>query len=360
LREQTAITKLSARMSTKATARRLGPPGRGESPHSVRGGRSRFLRTLAGLPFDQQLQLIAPPREAPRPSSLALAGGSHLVQMQSVRQANDERSSDSNQAGETAYEVHAEFESGQGKRPELRHDHGFLDDGSGNLDLSRMEPPTADDRQALGEWSLRLMAADFLMPDLPDAVEAYRHYLTGGGAPRCVDYGRFLREDSSGQRVLESAIEDAMLAAGAEYRRIAEEHPDAVCSDVEFQLHSLPIVVGDDSRYPYPSTQNWQKAIGGHTIWLDCRVTVRVGLDPSVIWPEFFMELTINMEDMFNFNPGSVDIATGLPDEVNGRFQVVGLAQEFVQTGTVTIFHAWDEPSACGAPREPSVSFERR
>ncbi len=47
------------------------------------------------------------------------------------------------------------------------------------------------------------------------------------------------------------------------------------------------------------------------------------------------LRLHIEMEEMYNFNPGQNDIATGVPDAVFGRLQVVGLGHEFRQIGTV-------------------------
>ena len=37
-----------------------------------------------------------------------------------------------------------------------------------------------------------------------------------------------------------------------------------------FPFQSETSVIGSsDPRYPYPATENWQKAIGGHMIWLE-------------------------------------------------------------------------------------------
>jgi predicted GTPase len=38
---------------------------------------------------------------------------------------------------------------------------------------------------------------------------------------------------------------------------------------------------------------------------------------------------------MYNFNPGAEDVATGTPDAVNGRFEVTGLAFEFMNRSSL-------------------------
>jgi hypothetical protein len=42
------------------------------------------------------------------------------------------------------------------------------------------------------------------------------------------------------------------------------------------------------------------------------------------------MDFVIHVEDMYNFNPGQSDIATGIPDSDNGRFEVTGLGRQYL------------------------------
>ena len=53
------------------------------------------------------------------------------------------------------------------------------------------------------------------------------------------------------------------------------------------------------------------------------------------------MSITYTMEDMYNFDKGKVDIATGIPDDVNGRFQTLGWAQQFITYGSFTTDTSW-------------------
>jgi hypothetical protein len=44
------------------------------------------------------------------------------------------------------------------------------------------------------------------------------------------------------------------------------------------------------------------------------------------------MNLVLHAEDQYNLNPGMKDITTGLPDDANGKFVIVGFAKGFRHT----------------------------
>ncbi|WP_428266362.1 hypothetical protein [Haliangium sp.] len=252
-----------------------------------------------------------------------------------------------------SFQDYAEDDTG----PEIRHDHGHLDDGSGNLDESLREDPTWSDRLERLKWIAKLEAAELLRPDLVDGTSAYRHFLFGGGATRDIEYGRFLENDSSGQTVLESALEDTRQAALERHDQdLAGATPTEGTQQYRIRTGTMSVTSGD-ARYPYPATENWQKAIGAHTIWIEADVTVTVTRlrDPASELPagvpeegeasssesgpatymrSFDIQMTIHAEDMYNFNPGAADIATGTPDSANGRFEITGLGHEYLNRGT--------------------------
>ncbi|WP_394838094.1 hypothetical protein LVJ94_14380 [Pendulispora rubella] len=93
------------------------------------------------------------------------------------------------------------------------------------------------------------------------------------------------------------------------------------------------VTCGDSARYPYPATENWQKSVGGFTIWMDA--TVAVQMDPTVGTRHFTIDLTVHGADRYNFDPRKKDMGSGTPDAVNGRFEVSGLGHEFMQYGTL-------------------------
>jgi hypothetical protein len=84
--------------------------------------------------------------------------------------------------------------------------------------------------------------------------------------------------------------------------------------------------------------QNWQKAIGGHSIWISANIFVRV---TGSRLPTFTLHMTIHAEDRYNFNPGQKDIATKIPDEENGIFEITGLAKQYTQYGEYYHMESW-------------------
>lgn len=226
------------------------------------------------------------------------------------------------------------FTEGTPKRPDIHHDHGFLDDGHGNIDPSKRQSPTWRDYRSYAWWSAKLNGAETLRPDLKNATNAYRHFLDATGTDFNVDYEAFLSNDDAGKTVLHSAIEDTRSSAIAIHDGKVTP-PLTSKTEESFSITSDVIPVGGgDSRYPYPKTENWQKAIGAHFLWIDG--AVKVTSDPAVKKRRFEIKMTIHMEDMYNFNPGAADIATGTPDAENGRFEITGLGKEFLSKATVT------------------------
>src|SRR5262249_24066239 len=112
---------------------------------------------------------------------------------------------------------------------------------------------------------------------------------------------------------------------------------------VTFQLTGPAIPAGRrrNRRFPYPVTENWQKAIGAHYIWMSANVTVAPAARPNGK-PRLTMHETLHAQDRYNFNPGMKDIATSTRDAENGRFQQVGLAKQYENSGTSRRNVAWD------------------
>ena len=114
------------------------------------------------------------------------------------------------------------------------------------------------------------------------------------------------------------------------------------------------IGVGGSGSFPYPATENWQKAIGAHVIWNSADVTVtppaKVG-DP----PQFSLRMTLHAEDRYNFNPGAADIATGQPDSDNGRFEVSGLAKQYINYATLQRDVKWNGGNIAGSTKSQGV-----
>ena len=191
---------------------------------------------------------------------------------------------------------------------------------NGFLDKFKPRKPTAADYLTLTKWQLKLQVADQVRLDLAEACRAYRHFLTGTGLQRSFSYEAYVYNDDSGATTLANAMLD--IQDGAE---VLWEANKAV---KEFSLTGGQISCGSNLLFPYPATENWQKAIGGHVIWLsgDAKVSERGGDTWMVV------DMVLHAEDRYNFNPGAQDIATGIPDSDNGVFEITGLAKQYTQT----------------------------
>jgi hypothetical protein len=103
-------------------------------------------------------------------------------------------------------------------RPEIHHDHGFLDDGHGNIDESKRRKPTVRDYLARAKWEMKLDGAILLMPSLSDATMAYRHFLNATGTDMVFNMEKFVKEDRAGKFFLEGMIEDTTAATAGVQR----------------------------------------------------------------------------------------------------------------------------------------------
>jgi hypothetical protein len=241
-------------------------------------------------------------------------------------------------------------------RPDIRHDHGFLDDGHGNIDNSKRRDPAMSDMLEKLKWETKLEGAELLRPDLHNATDMYRHFLEATGTEVDFDYNDYVSNDRAGATTLSSALDD--IRSG-----VIEIHEKMGMPDGPFAAQTGPIGVGGDNpRYPYPGTENWQKAIGAHQIWLSASVTVDIHTNPGTRL--FAIDFTLHAEDRYNFNPGNQDIATGTPDEENGRFELTGLGKEFDVRATLTRQIYFSLPMAHvadprGAPSDTKVESAR-
>jgi hypothetical protein len=252
---------------------------------------------------------------------------------------------------ETRYRI------GNPTRPPIRHDNGFLQNPNDPRD-PRPRPtvaPTQADRDYYeselnrAKWAQRAIAAGVdnipFTPDeldLHDGIDAYRHFLDGGGRDRNFSYEKFVNDDESGRTILNNATTDTQKGVEDLYNQMIARDPSLRGRPVTFNITGGAITAGGGNRFPYPETENWQKAIGGHTIWTSATVTVNPPSTPGGR-PEFSMRMTLHAEDRYNFNPGQSDIATGVPDATRGKLEMTGLAHQYMNYATLQRDVRWTQ-----------------
>jgi hypothetical protein len=205
---------------------------------------------------------------------------------------------------------------GSPTRPPFTFDDDFVLDPDADASLG--------DHVSWNEWGLKMSGAGLLRPDLDDSLQLYAHYRDGSGTPATVDYEEGYREDASIRRGV-----DAEIAAARQ--GVEQLHRDTGRTSFSF--------TGDAaSAGPYPETENWQKTLGAHQVWSSGDVTID--------GDRATMTVTVHAEDRYNFNRGAADIASGAPDDENGRFAELGWAKSFDVSGGVTRTVSWDLGSA--------------
>lgn len=224
------------------------------------------------------------------------------------------------------------FKVGAAARPSIVHDNGFLDafdEVTGTGDPKYKErSPTLGDYGSLLFWEAKLEAGRKLRPDLWAGLNAYDHFLHGNGANRDFSYESFVAGDNSGRTTLSNAILHTIKQA-----EILCGHGQTV------QITSKAFTTSQEGPFsmPYPDTENWQKAIGGHSIWISATVSCNL---IQGNWT-YAMAFTLHAEDRYNFNPGQEDIATSTPDAENGIFEITRLAHQYTQYATLNRQVGW-------------------
>jgi RHS repeat-associated protein len=198
------------------------------------------------------------------------------------------------------------------KRPTFTYDSGFS--------KFPKQAPTAQDRKNFGLWVAKATVARFVMPD---AANAYLHYMENTGKHYTFNFAKYLNNDPSGQKLLDKIKPIAKINA-----------EKVLTKEGSTSYYSQGFEAGFDKDFPYPKTENWQKAIGAFNVYYKADLSAKGNEDGSLTYT---LNMTLYAEDKYNFNPGQADIATGTPDSENGRFEIIGWAKEFMQSGSAKL-----------------------
>ncbi len=154
-----------------------------------------------------------------------------------------------------------------------------------------------------------------------DAAEMYKHYRDNTGTSVQIDLARAYNEDTGYKQGFDNEI-------GIMQNFVNSSYSGGAGTSFE--------IIGDLQGISNGSSENWQKTIGAFYTYGYGQVTI----DPST--GTATMVVTFTMEDMYNFNPGMADIASGTKDAVNGRFAQLGWAKEFLTYGSMTKTVTWN------------------
>lgn len=195
------------------------------------------------------------------------------------------------------------YKKKDGPRPQITWDNDFPFDPNAKATLV--------DRWNWAEYFVLLTGARVVFPD---GAKAYAHFRGNSGDDLTVNYERAIEEDVEVKKGILNEL-DAVEKA------VKEMHDG---EEPSFKFHSV------SARLVGTVTENWDKAIGDHRVWSTGTVTYDKDNCQLVV------EVTIEMEDRYNFNRGQADKKRGNLDEDNGRFEELGWAKSFYSRGKIT------------------------
>jgi len=207
----------------------------------------------------------------------------------------------------------AEYQiGGIDKAPAFYHDKGYPYNPNAKA--------TWGDRLSYAKWAAMAELSEYA-PHLQDASYMYNHYRNGSGKDVKVNYTRAYMFDKTIKSYIDNEVSLIKIFAQENYAQTGE---------TSFEI------IGGLQPIPNGTNENWQKTIGAHNTYGHAVVTINPETGKAS------MKVTFHMEDMYNFNPGQADIASGTPDAVNGRFAEIGWAKEFKTYGSMTKKYKWD------------------
>ncbi|NJD04665.1 MAG: hypothetical protein FIA99_19170 [Ruminiclostridium sp.] len=204
---------------------------------------------------------------------------------------------------------HVTFKIGNPTAPTQEFDEYFKYDPNAKA--------TWGDRASWVKWGAMSLGGK-LFKNMPDAVKAYNHYRSGSGTDMKIDYEKAYKQDAD----IKSSI-DALLGIAQDQAVSLQKSSGMTSFDITSDLYGIQ----------NGATENWQKTIGAHYVWSSASVTFENG--------QYTMKITVHMKDLYNFNKGMADIASGTPDDVNGRFAVLGWAKSFYTVGELNRTITW-------------------
>ena len=159
---------------------------------------------------------------------------------------------------------------------------------------------------------------------MSSALAMYEHYRSGTGTEKTVDLKAAYENDAMIKAFIDKEIQNLKTAV----------------QDIYFETLSCKFsvtsnLVGASESGYYPKTANWQKTLGDVLIWISADIKYDGKKD------EFSATIVVHSLDFYDFNSEGVDLATGTPDAVNGRFSTLAWAKGFETKGKLTMKISW-------------------
>ena len=105
-------------------------------------------------------------------------------------------------------------------------------------------------------------------------------------------------------------------------------------TEAYFQFYQSGVAYEGEANFLWSNPSivdvNWAFTLGGHRFWF----TGNVDYDATTC--KFVVEVTIHVEDWYNFNKGQVAQFVFFPDDINKRFETLGWAKGFYTRDTTT------------------------
>ena len=150
-----------------------------------------------------------------------------------------------------------------------------------------------------------------------DSYDFYGHFRENTGTPKTFNYEKAYKDDAVIRNYVNTDLNASLQAANEAVK----------AGQTNVTLYSPKHAVGN------PATENWQRTIGGHTMYTDTDVKVEGDTVTATV--------TVYARDKWNFDRGKSDPGSGTPDAVNGRFEELGWGKSFESSGSLTRTYTW-------------------
>ncbi|MCM3899883.1 hypothetical protein ND910_09195 [Schaalia meyeri] len=181
---------------------------------------------------------------------------------------------------------------------------------------SKAGQATQEDYDNWRKWKIMQLAAAGVLQHY-DSADFYGHFRENTGTPKTFDYEKAYRDDAAIRNYVNTDLNASLQAA----------NEAVMAGQTDVTLYSPKHSV------PNPATENWQRTIGGHTMYTNTAVKVEGDTVTATV--------TVYARDKWNFNRGEHDSGSGTPDAVNGRFEELGWGKSFQSSGSVTRTYTW-------------------